>query len=288
MEFIQAVGNILNIVMIISLITNCPKLARPSDGLIDRIMIDLEYLGKKSRQTGKDLFQSEHIPDDVPKIKSILNHTKLVVRVNSIHDNTLNEVNRVIEGGADVVMLPYFKTIEEVNYFISCVNQRATVSLLIETKEAVELLKDIIKIDGIDEYHIGLNDLSISLGNDTIFKTIVDGTIKKCVDILKTTSKPYGFGGIGSMSNRKLTVDPFLCLSEQIRQGCSIGWLGRSFRNLIDNETNLVHEIKLLRSFISELENISSDKLQINHDQLIQQIQNEKEKLALELKPFRI
>ena len=274
--------------MILSLITNCSDLARASDGLIDRIMIDLEYLGKKSRQTGKDLFQSEHLPEDVPRIKSLLNNTKLFVRVNSINDNTLNEVNCVIEGGADIVMLPYFKTIDEVNYFVSCVNKRAAVSLLVETKEAVELLKDITKIHGIDEYHIGLNDLSISLGNDTIFKTIVDGTIEKCIRILKATNKPYGFGGVASLSNRNLTIDPFLCLSEQIRSGCSIGWLGRSFRNLIKNEITLVHEVKLLRSFIAELENTSSDELQANHDQLIQLIQDKEEKLVFELKPFRI
>lgn len=274
--------------MILSLITNCPDLTRIADGLVDRIMIDLEYLGKKSRQTGKDLFHSEHVPEDVPKIKSLLNHSKLFVRINSIHDNTLNEIDGVLEGGADIVMLPYFKTMDEVQYFVSHVNKRATVSLLIETKEAVELLEDIIKIDGVDEYHIGLNDLSISLGNDTIFKVVVDGTIERCIDILKTTNKPYGFGGVGSMSNRNLTVDPFLCLSEQIRQGCSRGWLGRSFRNLIKNETDLISEINLLRTFIAKLENTDLEQLQVNHNQLMQLIQDKKEQLCVELKPFRI
>lgn len=259
-----------------------------ADGLVDRVMIDLEYLGKKSRQTGKDLFHSEHVLEDIPRIKSLLNHSKLFVRVNSIYDNSLNEIDEVLEGGADILMLPYFKTIEEVRYFISCIDKRAAVSLLIETKEAVELLKDIIKINGIDEYHIGLNDLSISLGNDTIFKAVVDGTIERCIDILKTTNKPYGFGGVGSMSNRNLTIDPFLCLSEQIRSGCSIGWLGRSFRNLINNETDLISQIALLRMFIMELESASMEQLQINHDQLMQQIQDKKEQLSLELKPFRI
>ena len=259
-----------------------------ADGLVDRVMIDLEYLGKKSRQTGKDLFHSEHVLEDVPRIKSLLNHTKLFVRVNSIHDNSLNEIDSVIKGGADIVMLPYFKTIEEVSYFISCIDKRAAVSLLIETKEAVELLKDITEINGIDEYHIGLNDLSISLGNDTIFEAVIDGTIERCVNILKDTNKPYGFGGVGSMSNRSLTIDPFLCLSEQIRCGCSIGWLGRSFRNLINNEADLISQITLLRSFIMELETKSAEQLQINHDQLMQLIQDKREQLSLELKPFRI
>jgi len=272
----------------LSLITNCPIMAGYADGILERIMIDLEYIGKKERQTGKDLFHSEHKITDVSNIKSVLKETPLMVRVNCIHSDTPSEIDEVINKGADVVMLPFFKTLEEVDLFINCVNNRAKVSLLIETKEAVDLLDQLVHINSIDEYHIGLNDLSISLGNETIFDAILDGTIEQCISILKSSNKPYGFGGVGSLSNRSLTIDPLLCLSEQIRLGCSIGWLGRSFRNLITDKHTLDREINLLKDNIDILKNGDNITLENNHKKLISNINIEIDQLKSELKPYRI
>jgi hypothetical protein len=259
-----------------------------AEGILDRIMIDLEYIGKKERQTGKDLFHSEHKIEDVSKIKSVLNKTDLMVRVNSIHTNTHIEIEEVISKGADIIMLPYFKSYEEVEYFIKCVNKRAKVSLLIETKEALSFLNLLILNNDIDEYHIGLNDLSISLGNQTIFDSILDGTIENCISILKSSNKPYGFGGVGSLSNKNLTIDPLLCLSEQIRLGCSIGWLGRSFRNLIKDKDSLEQEINLLKNNIDILEKSDTVLLDNNHQKLLLQIDEQIHQLSKELKPYRI
>ena len=271
--------------MKLSLITNNLELATYANGLVDRLMIDLEYLGKKERQTGKDLFQSEHRIEDISILKPILSHMELMVRVNSIHDNTANEIDEVIQRGADIVMLPFFKTTQEVEYFIKCVGKRVKTSLLIETKEAVSILSELITYKEIDEYHIGLNDLSISLGNNTIFDAVLDGTIENCIELLKTTNKPYGFGGVGSLSNKGLTINPLLCLSEQIRLGCSIGWLGRSFRNLITDKDTLAKEIGLLRDAVSFLIN---DDMEFNHIILRDMIAKKHRELGFELKPYRI
>lgn len=274
--------------MNLSLITNDPLLSTEADELVDRIMIDLEYIGKKDRQTGKDLFHSTHELKDIPTVKSVLKNSSLVVRVNSIHDQSLEEINNVIAGGADVIMLPFFKSLNEVVYFIECVDKRAKVSLLIETKESVSLLEKLINIPDVCEFHIGLNDLSISLGNNTIFETILDGTIKHCIDIMKQSNKPYGFGGVGSISNRSLVVDPLLLLSEQIRLGCSIGWLGRSFRDLIKNKENLEYEVILLKEAINNLKALSSIELENNHVKLCEMIKQQKSQLQINLKPYRI
>ncbi len=259
-----------------------------ADGILERIMIDLEYIGKKERQTGKDLFHSEHKIKDVFKIKSILRETLLMVRVNSIHSDTPSEIDEVISSGANVVMLPFFKTLEEVDFFIKCINKRAKVSLLIETKESVDLLDQLVSYNSIDEYHIGLNDLSISLGNETIFDVILDGTIEQCTSILRSSNKPYGFGGVGSLTNRLLTIDPLLCLSEQVRLGCSIGWLGRSFRNFITDKHTLDREINLLKYNVDILINCDKITLENNHKKLISNINIEIDQLKRELKPYRI
>ena len=137
---------------------------------VDRIFVDLEYIGKDLRQGGMDTVQSKHTLDDVKCIARVLTSAKLLVRVNPIHDasssycSSEDEIDMAIENGADILMLPYFKTIKEVERFVSCVGKRAKTMLLIETPEAVEILDEILEIKGIDELYIGLNDLSLGYG----------------------------------------------------------------------------------------------------------------------------
>lgn len=77
------------------------------------------------------------------------------------YPDSREETERIINLGADVIMLPYFKSPEEVREHISYVDGRARVYLLVETAEAVDHLDEILEIPGIDEIHIGLNDLGI-------------------------------------------------------------------------------------------------------------------------------
>ena len=262
-------------------ITNDLSAAKWADGIVDRVMIDLEFIGKSDRQTGKNLFQSEHTIGDVSRIKSVLFESKLMVRINSVHQNTVAEINEVIERGADIVMLPYFKSAEEIELFVSCTNKRVRTSLLIETKEAVSVLPKIIEYADVDEYHIGLNDLALSLHKENIFHTILDGDVQHCVQILQHTKKPYGFGGISSLSSHDLPINPILFLSEQVRSGCSIGWLGRSFRSSIHSEHDMRREVAKLREAISQLSALDMDS---NHDKLMTAISG----YSASVKPYRI
>ena len=102
-------------------ITNNPGVAQIAESAgVDRIFIDMEYIGKQERQGGMDTIQSHHTIEDIKKIRNVIYKADLMVRVNPIHDKTVDygssemEINDVIEAGADIVMLPYFKTCEEV------------------------------------------------------------------------------------------------------------------------------------------------------------------------------
>jgi citrate lyase beta subunit len=44
----------------------------------------------------------------VPRVKAVLRHAPLMVRVNPLHDGTAAEVNAVLAAGADLLMLPMF------------------------------------------------------------------------------------------------------------------------------------------------------------------------------------
>ena len=108
---------------------------------VDRIFVDMEYIGKTLRQGGMDSVQNHHTIEDVRNIRKVLTKSELLVRVNPIHEKTdeyfgsEEEIEAVIEAGADVVMLPYFKTIEEVRKFVTYVGGRAKVLLLLETRQ---------------------------------------------------------------------------------------------------------------------------------------------------------
>ena len=152
-------------------ITNRPDVAKiAEENGVDRIFVDMEYIGKAERQGKMDTVQNHHTIEDVRKVRAVLNKAELLVRLNPIHNATEeycsseDEINAVIDAGADIVMLPYFKTIEEIHRFITAVNGRVKTMLLLETKEAVAITDVILTMKGIDEIHIGLNDLCISYG----------------------------------------------------------------------------------------------------------------------------
>jgi 2-keto-3-deoxy-L-rhamnonate aldolase RhmA len=105
-------------------ITNNSKVARIAEVAgVDRIFVDLEHIGKQDRQGGMDTVQSRHTVDDVANIRNCLKKAELLVRCNPIHESnddicsSEDEIEKVIHNGAQVIMLPYFKTAGEVKRF---------------------------------------------------------------------------------------------------------------------------------------------------------------------------
>ena len=138
-------------------ITNEPEIAQIAESSgVDRIFVDMEYIGKSDRQGGMDTVQSFHTLEDIRKISNAIRTAELLVRINPIHDATYRyssskeEIDAAIANGAQILMLPYFKTVEEVQEFLMIVNGRVKTMLLVETPEAVEIIDDILKLD-IDE-----------------------------------------------------------------------------------------------------------------------------------------
>ena len=145
-------------------ITKDPAVARIAQAAgVDRIWADMEYIGKAERQGGMDTVQSCHTIEDVRNVRAAVTTSQLLVRVNPIHKATADycsseqEINDVIDAGADVIMLPFFKTVKEVRTFLDIVDGRIPTQLLLETPEAVEVVDEILKLPGVDEIHIGLS-----------------------------------------------------------------------------------------------------------------------------------
>lgn len=217
-------------------ITNCPDIAIIAENAgVDRIFIDMEYIGKSTRQHGLDSVQNHHTVDDVKMIRSVLSRAELLVRVNPLHEamadyySSEDEINAVIGAGADIVMLPYFKTVGEVRKFVSCVKGRAKVNLLLETPEAVSHVDEICHIPGIDEIHIGINDLSLGYGKSFMFELLSDGTVERLCFKFRMAGIPFGFGGISAIGSGMLPAEAIL--KEHYRLGSTMVILSRSFCN---------------------------------------------------------
>lgn len=75
----------------------------------------------------------------------------------------------MLAAGADYIMLPMYRTREDVETFIGYVKGRAKTMLLLETIDAQKNLEDYVDLPGIDEIHIGLNDLHLAYKKDFMF-----------------------------------------------------------------------------------------------------------------------
>lgn len=228
-------------------ITNRPEIARIAEQAgVDWIFVDMEFIGKDIRQKGLDTVQNHHSFEDIVTIKSCVDKAKVLVRVNPIHDEIKNypsskdEIDATIAAGADIVMLPYFKTVNEVNQFLSYVDGRAKTCLLVETAESALQLDKILELDGIDMVHIGLNDLHLALGMKFMFELLADGTVDQLSAKIKKKGIPFGFGGIAKLEGGALPGAAVL--KEHYRLGSSMVIIGRSFCN--SEKITDIHEIR--------------------------------------------
>lgn len=214
-------------------ITNQPEIAQIAESAgVDRIFVDLEYIGKAKRQCGMDTVQSYHTLDDVKRIADAIRKAELLVRINPIHEpsdmylSSKEEIDRAIENGAQILMLPYFKTVKEAKTFVELVDGRAKTLLLVETPEAVDCIDKILKLN-LDEIFIGLNDLSLGYGMKFMFELLADGTVEDLCHKFKMKGIPYGFGGIASLGQGMLPAEKIII--EHYRLGSTCAILSRSF-----------------------------------------------------------
>lgn len=194
---------------------------------VDRVWIDLETIGKEERQKDLDAVKSHHTVEDIRKIKPHLTSSEMLVRRNHWYDGSVDEVEAVIAAGADMIMLPYWKTVDEVKAFAEAVNGRCKTTLLLETKEAVECIDEVLKQGGFDEIHIGLNDLHLSYGMTFMFELLADGTVERLCRKFKAAGIPYGFGGIAKLGDGLLPAEKVIM--EHYRLGSTRAILSRTF-----------------------------------------------------------
>ena len=223
---------------------------------VDRVFYDLEYIGKESRQHGRNTVKSMNSIDDIPAVRKVLDKTELLVRTNPIHAYTKMEVDKAIEYGADVLMLPMVMDQHDVEQFVSYVNGRAKVCIMIETAAAMARLDKILAVPGVDELFIGLNDLHISMGLTFMFEFLSNGLLEYIADKCNKAGMPFGFGGIARIGEGDLPSDNIL--GEHVRPGSPSVILSRTFKGVVGVDKNarpidLGEEVQKVRDKVAEI-----------------------------------
>lgn len=218
-------------------ITNRPEIAQIAESSgVDRIFVDMEYIGKAERQGGLDSVKNHHTIADVKAMKEAVETAEVLVRINPIHEasdeycSSQEEIDAVVKAGADIIMLPYIRSVDEVRAFVGMVDGRVKTMPLIETPESAAALDEILDIPGVDEIYIGLNDLSLGYHKKFMFELLADGTVETLCLKCKLKGIPYGFGGIASLGKGMLPSE--YVIREHYRLGSTSAILSRSFCNL--------------------------------------------------------
>lgn len=275
-------------------ITNRPDIALIAEkNGVDRIWIDLEERGKEARQKSINSVKLHHSINDITALRNVLTKSELMVRINSWDSDSVQEVEDVIAAGAQRIMLPMWKTAAEVDAFLKTVNRRVATTLLLETKEAVECLDEVLKNPLVEEIHIGLNDLHLSLGLDFMFETLANGLVEEICQKIAAHGIPYGFGGIAKIGHGDVHAE--YILEEHIRLNSSMVILSRSFYDANKNvdlqyiEKEFFENIKQVRDYESyasakapqELEE-NKKRIQAAVCEVVQSIKNKKNHTRLQ------
>lgn len=223
---------------------------------VDRIFYDLEYIGKAERQHGRNTVQSHNDIELIPELRKVVTTSKLLVRTNPIHAYSAMEVEKAIQYGADILMLPMVMDEHDVEQYVKLVNGRARVCIMIETAAAMARLDKILAVPEVDELFIGLNDLHISMGLTFMFELLSDGLVEYIAGKCNQAGMPFGFGGIARIGEGMLPSDNIL--GEHVRLGSSSVILSRTFKGMIGVDANarsvdLKEEVQKVRDRMIEI-----------------------------------
>ena len=245
---------------------------------VDWVFVDLEIIGKQERQAGRNTVISGHSLDDVRAVRQVLTRSKLLVRVNPWGEWSAAEIEGALEAGADILMLPFFKTSAEVKDFVAAVGGRAKVCLLLEAVEAVQNVEDILAVPGIDYVHIGLNDLHLAYGMKFMFEPLADGTVDQLCEAFVRHGVTYGFGGMARMGALRPPADDII--AEHFRLGSSMVILSRSFCDFaaVEDPTTLEDSLRKsveeVRAWEAELRGKDAEFFALNRKSVVADIES--------------
>jgi len=234
----------------LTLWTADPVLARAAAAAgVDRVGVDLERRGKAQRQRGMHSWISDHEESALLALTPLPGSAALFARCDPPHAGTCAQVQRLLAAGVRVLMLPMYRTAADVRAFVDAVAGRARTVLLLETREAVALTSIHGALDGVDEVHVGLNDLARELAAGSRFALLGDPLLDDIAASVHALGLPLGVGGVGRPDDRTLPIPPDLVYARLAALGASSTLLSRTFRRDAQrSEQHLAADVRAARA----------------------------------------
>jgi len=237
----------------LTLITDDPALAAEADQAgVDRIGVDLEMLGKAERQKGHSTRLSGHTLDNLAGVRRVITRAKLFARLNPINAGSSSEIEAALDLGAEVLMLPFFRSADEVGAFADAVRGRSRTVILLETASAVLRVRSVLAIGGIEEVMIGLNDLRLQFGAANPFEVLGSPLVDFLAAEIHRVGRPLAIGGIGRVDDNFLPVPSDLIYAQYPRLDATGAWIARSFFPKRSAEWSFTDAIKACRQRLSD------------------------------------
>jgi 2-keto-3-deoxy-L-rhamnonate aldolase RhmA len=107
------------------------------------------------------------------------------------------EIDQVLTYGVEVLSLPMFTTVEEVEKFVAMIDGRAKAVPLLEHRLAVDEIDRIVRVPGLDCIHVGLTDLAISLNIPNRFALMASALMDRIAAAVHRQGLRLCIGGIG-------------------------------------------------------------------------------------------
>jgi hypothetical protein len=145
-----------------------------------------------------------------------------------------------------------------------------------ETVGALASFESWVDTPGIDEVHVGLNDLHLEQNLDFMFEPLANGQIDGLAAALRERHIPFGIGGVARVGEGTLPAE--LVLTEHARLGATAAILSRAFvRHAttvqeIRQQTDLPAELSKLRDAYERCLNMSPDALSRAHQQVREKV----------------
>lgn len=187
------------------------------------IVVDWERAGKHLRQHAADTEINEHSVEDLRHVRAATD-ARILCRVNPVGPTTMSEIDQAIEAGADEILLPMVRTVDEVLTALDAVRGRCGLGILVETAAAVHGAAALARLP-LSRVYVGLNDLMIDRGETNIFSAVLDGTVER---VRSHFDVPFGFAGL-TLVGRGHPIPCRLLMAEMARLDCRFSFLRRSF-----------------------------------------------------------
>lgn len=230
---------------------------------IDGVIVDWENKGKSNRQNLYNTQVNEHTLMDLKRVreKKVPN---LICRINGPNYWSVDEIQKAIDLGANELLIPMVKNVEEVEFVLNQIKGKAKVGVMLETNEALAIVDQLDKMP-IHRFFVGLNDLAIQRGSNSIFLPLVDGTLD---EVRPKINKKFGVAGLTHPNEG----DPIPCMHLIMlmkKYKASFGFLRRSFYKdlLTYSSSEILNELR--EAFANE--DGSFDELRLEEKEMFNQ-----------------